>query len=60
MVPGVGVTKCNRAEIKHMVQMHRNGLTIKQIASQYRHNNMTVARWLRMYDKYGEEFFAKR
>jgi len=55
----VCVTRCNRAKIKRMVALHRDGMTIKKVASRYGHSNMTVARWLRMYNKYGEEFFAK-
>ena len=56
----VAVTSCNRKQIKHMVELHRDGITIKEIANRYKHSGMTVARWLRMYDKYGEDFFAKK
>ena len=55
----VCVTRCTRAKIKRMVELHRDGITIKEIAKRYKHSGMTVARWLRCYDKYGEDFFAK-
>ena len=55
---GVLVTNCSQSEIKAIRKMREQGYPYKTISAKINKSVTTIARYDRMYEKYGIEVFA--
>lgn len=54
------VLTCSQDTVRQAVQLRRDGLSIARISLQLGYHRRTTARYLRLYDRYGIEAFARR
>jgi uncharacterized protein YerC len=55
---GVMITNCTKKEIKAIRKMREQGYPYKTISAKINRSVMTIARYDRVYQKYGIEVFA--
>jgi transposase len=58
MTTEVMIPTCPRSLVKDMVSAHRKGYLFREIAELFGVNKETARRYVRIYDKHGEEAFA--